>query len=123
MVGQSVSVSLVETVIELNSRKQWILCGLVPSLPQDISVIIGNDYSNLLPASVGVITRGMARKQHTGELDSYAESVQASQAALTLQRSPDVDLTSRPFMQSNVFQGLSDASVSNGSVVFRMQIS
>ena len=65
----------------------------------------------------------MARKQRTGELDSYAESVHVRQAALNLQRSPAVGLTSRPFMQSNVFQGLSDASVSNGSVVFRMQIS
>src|SRR6218665_616985 len=60
IVGQPVSVPLVEILIELNGRKQWILCGLVPSLPQDISVIIGNDYSNLLPVSVGVITRGMA---------------------------------------------------------------
>src|SRR6218665_1342076 len=61
--------------------------------------------------------------QRTGELDSYAESVQARQAALTLQRSPDVDLTSRPFMQSNVVQGLSDASVSNGSVVSPTDVS
>src|SRR6218665_2575751 len=99
VVGLPVSVPLVDILIELNGRKQWILCGLVSSLPQDISVIIGNDYSNLLPVSVGVITRGMARKQRTGELDSYAERVQARRAALNLQRSPAVDLTSRPFMQ------------------------
>src|SRR6218665_3023547 len=66
VVGQPVSVPLVEILIELNGRKQWILCGLVQSLPQDISVIIGNDYSNLLPVSIGVITRGMAKKQRTG---------------------------------------------------------
>jgi len=123
IVGQPVSVPLVEILIELNGRKQWILCGLVPSLPQDISVIIGNDYSNLLPVSVGVITRGMARKQRTGELDSYAERVQARQAALNLQRSTVVDVTSRPFMQSNVFQGVSDASMSNGSVVSPTDVS
>src|SRR6218665_3077271 len=123
IVGQPVSVPLVEILIELTGRKQWILCGLVPSLPQDISVIIGNDYSNLLPVSVGVITRGMARKQRTGELDSYAERVQARQAALNLQRSTVVDVTSRPFMQSNVFQGVSDASMSNGSVVSPTDVS
>src|SRR6218665_1798435 len=123
VVGQAVSVPLVEILIELNGRKQWILCGLVSSLPQDISVIIGNDYSNLLPVSVGVITRGMARNQRTGELDSYAERVQARQAALDLQRSPALDVTSRPFMQSNVVQGLSDASVSNGSVVSSTDVS
>src|SRR6218665_649877 len=65
VVGLPVSVPLVEILIELNGRKQWILCGLVSSLPQDISVIIGNDYPNLLPVSVVVITRGMAIKQRT----------------------------------------------------------
>src|SRR6218665_3253076 len=123
VVGQAVSVPLVEILIELNGRKQWILCGLVPSLPQDISVIIGNDYSNLLPVSVGVVTRGMVRKQRTGKLDSCAKRVQARQSAVNLQRSPAVDLTSRSFMQSNVFQGLSNASVSNGSVVSPTDVS
>src|SRR6218665_3404415 len=65
----------------------------------------------------------MARNQRTGELDSYAERVQARRAALNLQRSPAVDVTSRTFMQSNVVQGLSDASVSNGSVVSPTDVS
>ena len=56
-------------------------------------------------------------------MDSYAERVQARQAALNLQRPPASELTSGPFRQSHVLQGVSDASMSNGSVVYPNDVS
>jgi len=47
--------------VDIAGRREKLLCGMVERLLPGVTMLIGNDYSELFPLSVNVVTRARAR--------------------------------------------------------------
>src|SRR6218665_3666158 len=55
--GAPVRIPLVKVEVDIAGRREKLLCGMVERLLPGVSILIGNDYSELFPLSLNVATR------------------------------------------------------------------
>ena len=59
--GAPVKIPLVKVEVDIAGRREKFVCGMVERLLSGVTMLIGNDYSELFPLSVSAVTRARLR--------------------------------------------------------------